>query len=177
LDNVWSNYLAVLDGARLGGRHDQGRRFAGRDDHYEPYGHTTASVANEPSINELPVGYAGGLRVGSLVTYGKRWYDAAIGRFTQQNYLRFLGDPKKGNRYAYAACNPTNNIDSTGQDTAAALQCAGGVDEMAAGAAGILVGAFAEAPSAGTSKALVIGGVGFIGTRRSTAGACREVDD
>ena len=116
-DNAWSAYFAVLDGlGSVVGMIEYDGSLAGTYT-YDPYGRTTATVANEPFINELAVGYAGGLKVGSLIKFGRRWYDPAIGRFTQQDNLSFIGDPKKGNRYAYAGCDPTNNIDPTGQDS------------------------------------------------------------
>jgi RHS repeat-associated protein len=82
---------------------------------YDPYGRTTSTVANEPVINGLAIGYTGGLRKGNLIKLGKRWYDSNTGRFTQQDSLTYIGDPERGNRYAYAGDNPVNYIDLTGE--------------------------------------------------------------
>ncbi|MER5458669.1 RHS repeat-associated core domain-containing protein [Micromonospora sp. NPDC002389] len=48
--------------------------------------------------------------------YGQRWYNPTQGRFTQQDNLSFIGNPRNGNRHAYAGCNPVTNIDPTGKD-------------------------------------------------------------
>ncbi len=44
----------------------------------------------------------------NLVKFGVRHYDPNTGRFTQQDSIERPGDLTQGNRYAYAACNPTN---------------------------------------------------------------------
>ncbi|MEU8115273.1 RHS repeat-associated core domain-containing protein [Micromonospora sp. NPDC048947] len=113
-DDAWSSYFAVLDGlGSVVAMISEDGSLAGTYT-YDPWGRTTATVANEPFINELAVGYASGLKVGSLIKFGKRWYDPATGRFTQQDSLNRIGDPAHGNRYAYAGDNPTNNLDPTG---------------------------------------------------------------
>jgi RHS repeat-associated protein len=47
--------------------------------------------------------------------YGQRWYNPTVGRFTQQDSIERLTDPQQGNRYAYAADNPINYVDPTGE--------------------------------------------------------------
>jgi RHS repeat-associated protein len=66
------------------------------------------------------------------IKYGQRWYNPTTGRFTQQDSIERLADPEQGNRYAYAADNPVNYTDPTGQSF---LGCLGSV----VGAAGALV--------------------------------------
>ena len=50
----------------------------------------------------------------STPLFGARYYDATLGRWTQQ-------DPsgQDANPYAYAACNPANNVDPTGHKSEA----------------------------------------------------------
>ncbi|WP_345075398.1 RHS repeat-associated core domain-containing protein, partial [Paeniglutamicibacter cryotolerans] len=63
-------------------------------------------------------------RTTGWVKYGARWYNPAIGRWTQQDTLDAPLDPANANRYAYAANDPTNNNDPTGRDVGG---CIGGV--------------------------------------------------
>jgi RHS repeat-associated protein len=82
---------------------------------YDPYGAATSvseTGLNQPNV----VRFAGGVQdeTTGLTKFGRRFYDPNLGRFTQQDDLNTIGDPSKGNRYAYAGCNPTNNIDPTG---------------------------------------------------------------
>jgi RHS repeat-associated protein len=58
----------------------------------------------------------------SYLHLGSRWYAPATGAFTTQDTNAHLTDPANGNRYAYAADNPANNTDPTGN-----LSCADGV--------------------------------------------------
>lgn len=109
-----TSYFATLDGlGSVVSLINQNGTLAGYYT-YDPYGRTTNTVATEPVVTYLAVGYAGGLRNGSLIKFGKRWYDTTTGRFTQQDSLNVIGDPATGNRYAYANDNPINNIDPTG---------------------------------------------------------------
>ncbi|MDG4795817.1 RHS repeat-associated core domain-containing protein [Micromonospora sp. WMMD1082] len=83
---------------------------------YDPYG--SALTATETGLGQTNIiRYAGGIHDPSttFTKYGQRWYNPTQGRFTQQDNLSFIGNPQHGNRYAYAGCNPTNNIDPTGQ--------------------------------------------------------------
>ncbi len=85
---------------------------------YDPYGTITSS--DEYYLGQTNIlRFAGGVYdSGSRYTkFGQRWYNAAHGRFTQQDSLSFIGNPANGNRYAYAGDNPIGNIDPTGQDS------------------------------------------------------------
>jgi len=64
----------------------------------------------------VPFLFAGGIqdRATGWVKYGARWYNPAIGRWTQQDTLDIPLDPNNANRYAYAGNDPINNIDPTG---------------------------------------------------------------
>ncbi|MFY1586553.1 RHS repeat domain-containing protein [Micromonospora sp. WMMD734] len=88
---------------------------------YDPYGNGTLTDEYHLGAATNVVRYAGGTYDSGtgFTKFGQRWYNSAQGRFTQQDNLSFIGNPKHGNRYAYAACNPTNNIDPTG----AASEC------------------------------------------------------
>jgi RHS repeat-associated protein len=84
---------------------------------YDPYGTTVSadeSGLSQPNI----VRYTGGavdLATG-LTKLGQRYYDAALGAFTQQDTDQLLASPQNGNLYAYAGDNPVSNIDPTGAD-------------------------------------------------------------
>jgi RHS repeat-associated protein len=62
-----------------------------------------------------PWRYAGGaLDATGLYHFGARYYDPAIGRWTQQDSVVSLGDPANANRYAYAGDDPVNSVDPGG---------------------------------------------------------------
>jgi RHS repeat-associated protein len=86
---------------------------------YDPYGVVQADSHENGLGQSNVIRYAGGTYDAYTRTtkFGQRWYNPNQGRFTQQDNLSFIGDPKKGNRYAYAACNPVTLTDPTGQDT------------------------------------------------------------
>ena len=50
-----------------------------------------------------------------MLKYGQRWYQPTTGRFTQQDSITHLANPRQGNKYAYAGDDPINNIDPSGQ--------------------------------------------------------------
>ena len=85
---------------------------------YDPYGNVTSATG---SITTNPWQFAGGFydSTTGLYKFGVRYYDPALGRWTQQDPLGgSLFDPSTGNRYAYANDDPTNLTDRTG-----ALSC------------------------------------------------------
>ncbi|MEH1169914.1 RHS repeat-associated core domain-containing protein [Micromonospora sp. CPCC 205539] len=84
---------------------------------YDPYGNVVKSSGGTDEVEENALGFAGGLRHDDLTKMGKRWYDPATGRFTQQDRLNLIGDPANGNRYAYAGANPVTNVDPAGLAT------------------------------------------------------------
>ncbi|MBG6215288.1 RHS repeat-associated protein, partial [Cryobacterium sp. CAN_C3] len=105
-------------------------------------------------------------RASGLVKFGIRWYNATTGTWTQQDTLDTPLNPANANRYAYAANDPINNIDPTGQISGCTIF--GGI---AAGAGVVAVGALivgtvtaptVAGPAVGASVlygATVVGGV------------------
>jgi RHS repeat-associated protein len=87
---------------------------------YDPYGNITAKSGAADADNLLL--YTGALtdtgasNTTGYVHDGSRWYEAATGAFTGLDTNSYLANPADGNRYAYAADNPANYIDPTGQD-------------------------------------------------------------
>ncbi len=68
------------------------------------------------------VRYTGGAldQTTGLTKLGQRYYNPAVGAFTQQDATQLLANPQNGNLYAYAGDSPANFIDPTGrqgQDT------------------------------------------------------------
>jgi RHS repeat-associated protein len=79
---------------------------------YEPYGKPTFS-GSKTSDFQFASGYYDAAT--KLVKFGARYYDPALGRWTQQDPLAgSLGNPKTLNRYAYVGCNPINETDPSG---------------------------------------------------------------
>jgi len=50
-----------------------------------------------------------------LTKLGQRYYNPALGAFTQQDTNQLLANPQNGNLYAYAGESPVSYIDPTGQ--------------------------------------------------------------
>ncbi len=83
---------------------------------YDPYGNLTSSTGSVAN----PWRFAGGYFDSStgLYKFGTRYYDSAIGRWTQQDPLRgSLADPTSLNRYLYVSDDPVNFTDPSGKDT------------------------------------------------------------
>jgi len=81
--------------------------------YYDPYGQLTSSSGNAAAGN--PFRFAGGYQDPTgLYHYGQRYYDPALGRFTQQDSLSHLGDLNQADRYVYAGGDPINNADPSG---------------------------------------------------------------
>jgi len=82
--------------------------------YYDPYGQLTNSSGNAAAGN--PFRFAGGYQDPTgLYHYGQRYYDPALGRWTQQDSLSHLGDLNQADRYVYAGGDPIDNIDPSGQ--------------------------------------------------------------
>ena len=142
---------------------------------YDPWG-VAQTDSQETGLGQPNIiRYAGGTHDAAtgLTKYGQRWYNPVQGRFTQQDNLSFIGDPKHGNRYAYAGDNPTNYTDPTGMapeesDGEYILSIAanaGGVGAIAGGAIGCAV-----TIPAGCSGALVGGVIGGVAGAAAGAG-------
>lgn len=86
---------------------------------YDPYGVPTLtedSGGNGTAQN--PYSFKSGVqeRTTGWIKYGARWYDPITGRFTSQDTMDAPLDPANANRYAYAAGDPVNNADPTGNN-------------------------------------------------------------
>jgi RHS repeat-associated protein len=85
---------------------------------YDPSGNITAKSGAADADNLLL--YTGSLtdtiasNTTGYVHDGSRWYEAATGAFTTEDTSSYLANPADGNRYAYAADNPANYTDPTG---------------------------------------------------------------
>lgn len=138
---------------------------------YDPYGQVTADNITNNSVTALnPYRFAGGMydRSSNLVKFGMRWYDPATGRFTQQDSVETLADPSRANRYEYAAGNPCNFVDPTGQDISdcgiAVIAFAGSALQFIGG-----VGVILASPATGPfAPAVAWGGVALLGTGLGT---------
>ena len=86
------------------------------DASYDPYGQSTYQGTNTVSN---PWQFAGGyLDSTGLYKFGARYYDAAIGRWTQQDPRSgSIADPSSVDRYVYADADPINRVDPTGRDS------------------------------------------------------------
>jgi len=83
---------------------------------------------------------------------GLRYYDPALGRWTQKDPLVGFEDPRRANRYIYAGQDPVNRVDPTGAS----------------------FGAYASACAVGAAPAGVIGAYagGWVGAGLGVAGGC-----
>jgi len=88
---------------------------------YEPYG---ADITPPGAwTTTTPLKFAGGEHdTTGLYHYGQRYYDPAIGRFTQQDPLNQASDLRQANRYSYAGGDPVNFSDPSGCSRAGALR-------------------------------------------------------
>jgi RHS repeat-associated protein len=120
-----STYYYLLDphGGSILGLTDSSGNLA--DNYtYSPYGQQTAVQSTAPNL----FGYNGGLQAPgtSLIHFGARWYNPALGQWTQQ-------DPSgQDPGYVYAGDSPVNYADPTGQDLWSTIgdAIASGVDSL-----------------------------------------------
>ena len=109
LHNVQGSIIAVITGN--GGTVEN--KYS-----YDPYGNITSSSTSVAN----PWQYAGGYYDSStgLIKFGTRYYNPTIGRWTQQEAKDGgITNPQALNRYVYAADNPINMTDPTGQSNTA----------------------------------------------------------
>ncbi|MFE9250230.1 RHS repeat-associated core domain-containing protein [Streptomyces sp. NPDC007088] len=121
---------------------------------HDPYGAVQIDKPTGTAAVQNPYRFVGGTydRTTGYVKFGRRWYDPTTGRFTTQDQYSFLGDPARGNRYAYAGGDPINNTDPNGQWSI--------TDAMSVGLA--VVGVAAATPTGGASLS-ALGAAGLIG--------------
>jgi RHS repeat-associated protein len=80
---------------------------------YEPYGTTTIS-GTVPNPWQFASGYHD---TTNWYKFGMRYYAARLGRWSQLDPKEQPTDPVQANRYSYAADDPANHADPTGEQT------------------------------------------------------------
>lgn len=91
---------------------------------FDPFGTAVlASGGTGNGVVENPFLFKGGIqdRATGWIHYGNRWYNTTLGRWTQQDTLDAPLDPTNANRYAFAGCDPVNNMDPTGRSCGTAI--------------------------------------------------------
>jgi RHS repeat-associated protein len=139
---------------------------------YDPFGRDVGRTGKTPNPFRFTGEY---LDASGVYKIGLRYYSPTSGAWTQIDpELRAVNaaHPPEANPYAYSGDDSINFTDPTGAGWGDALQCVGGAIEVGAGVAGVAVGIAGEAPSAGVSTGLVIGGVAVVGAGISTVGSC-----
>jgi len=121
------------------------------------YGENRATSTNA-AVTANPLRYIAGYQEASnLYKLGARYYDATTGRFTQ-----FDPAGQEANPYAYAACNPINSKDPTGQITRAQACGLAWVGIGALAASLILTIPFAFAGTAVAVSATAVDAAGYL---------------
>lgn len=135
---------------------------------YDPYGRQSASTGSGPTIR---LRYAGGeLDDRGQIHFGARYYNPAIGRWTQPDPLNQPADLRQANRYAYVGADPINWRDPAG--TSFLKDMAGGVIVAASvvGAIGLTAGCVAATRGLHTFHCAHAGlGIGTAGVMLGTA--------
>jgi len=125
----------------------------------DPYGTETVTYdGGGDGLVSNPFAFKTGIddTVTGLIKFGQRWYDPYLGAWTQQDTLDSPLDLSNGNRYAYAASDPINGSDPTGQLTGTEIRCGLaflGVATIFGVLAGTVVGGL-------VASAAVAGGIG-----------------
>jgi RHS repeat-associated protein len=79
---------------------------------YDPDGNRTSTGTGA----NTDLGHAGGLDPpNNLYHYGARFYDPSTAHWTQQDPLNAVASAQNANRYTYAAGNPINEVDDSGE--------------------------------------------------------------
>jgi RHS repeat-associated protein len=130
-----------------------------------PPDNASLAVANLLGYTGAPTDISSGNATG-YTHNGNRWYDTATGAFTTQDTSTYLANPANGNRYAYAADNPTNYIDPTGRT------CLGDALLAIAGVFAFGAGIFLLPETFGGSLAIIGLGAGSSGATVNAAGSC-----
>lgn len=128
---------------------------------YDPYGQQLDQQGPAAVAGRNHIRYAGGIGDPNtdLIKFGVRYYDPATGRWTQQDTLNVPLDPTNANRYAYAANNPINYTDPTGNITLEDFLSGASVG-LGLGAAGAAALGLAPASIGLTVASGVVGAVG-----------------
>lgn len=143
---------------------------------YDPFGaQTKIGGGGFSSTYENPYAFQTGLkdRFTNEVKFGQRYYNPGTASWTQQDALNAPLNPKNANRYAYAAGDPINQTDPSGQGI---LSCIGGALSLAGGLieGGALIAG--EVGSGGLSTPVTIGlggmALGLIGTGLGLIDSC-----
>lgn len=78
---------------------------------YDPFGVVKSVSGSQSELLFADGQYHSGLK---LYRFGERWYNPALGRWTQQDPLHRPFDPTDANRYAYVGGDPVNGADPSG---------------------------------------------------------------
>ncbi|WP_228518143.1 beta strand repeat-containing protein [Curtobacterium sp. VKM Ac-1376] len=132
---------------------------------YDAYGAETVTAGKTSAQwQQNPYGYKAGIRSSNsdtgLTKFGYRWMSDTTGNWIERDTFDAPLDPSNANRYAYAAADPINGFDPTGQQTYA--HCVAKATGAAA-AVGALGGAIATAEIGaveGAAGGFILGGVG-----------------